>query len=236
MISNNWRQIFMRAQKSCIIIVMFVLLMLLSINAMAINDDTGDLYHYIYSDNKWSWEAYSGEKDQIDITDISYSMEGSQVTLTMTCADTIAVNDKIALTMYLQSDDDSSYLVMYVSSSDMGTVLGQGDYQGFYELLENPVTGNIFTATFEVSNPDADYEVWGFSAEYLDIGDQGGEAWWDYAPDSNAPWYIPGDNNNNNNNNDGTTTNEKDDGTPGFEAIILLAAVAVALILIKRRR
>jgi PGF-CTERM protein len=83
-------------------------------------------------------------------------------------------------------------------------------------------------------------KLWGWAVEYTSLQDQTTAEWWgDWAPNSDQPSFIPtsGNNTGNNtqggNNTDGTSSGKK---TPGFEVLPVLAAVAIAAILLRRRR
>jgi len=110
----------------------------------------------------------------------------------------------------------SSYTAYYAD--------GESYYIGDGEVnqLVNSVSGNTFTATFEIDNPGATYTVYGHIIEYKEVGDDLGEMWQDYAPNTYAPWYTSGDG--------------KGGGTPGFEIIAVIAALAIALIILRRKK
>ena len=102
--------------------------------------------------------------------------------------------------MHLRSDENSFYQALY--SDGNGITTGVGDFAGFYTILDNPISGNMFTATFNVSDPNLEYTAWGWTGEFSDFSNQGGEGWLDYAPGTFAPWYTGG-NGGNGGNDDG---------------------------------
>lgn len=217
----------MKLWKSSMLIVGgIVALILMSVNVVAVNDDTGDIWHQTWSEseNKMVWGAFTDNKDNIDITDVSYTISGTQATVTMTTVGAMSagMGDDVVYTMHLKYGASSYYMIVY--TNNQGSVMGWGDYAGFTEPLDNPISGNTFTATFEVSDPNANYQVIGFNVEYNEPGNDQGEAWWDYAPGSAAPWYTDGDVNGGNNG-----------GTPGFETLATIAALGVALIILRRK-
>ena len=262
----------MKLWRNGILIVILAVLVLSNISVSAESDPTGDIWHQTWSENKWTWGTYGGSKPNIDITDISYSIATSEATLTMTVAGSIVDNISIGYFMHLRTSEESYYQVYY--RDGIGLFWGFGDYSGIYEVIESPPIsgdGKSLTYTFNVSDPDLDYEAWGYASEYDEFGVEDGEIWSDYAPGSFAPWYTgeeeitcyrcnpqtgelesdifegdecptgwqasppdcedetSGENGNDNGGGDG-------DGTPGFEALALIAAVAIALIILRRRK
>ena len=216
----------MKLWKSSMLIVGVVVLLLSTLTVSAESDDAGDVWHWRVSETAWSWE-HSGGKPNIDITSVSYTITGSEATLTMTVAGTIEDSEEIIYYMHLVGDDETTYYQAFYVNGE-GMVMGYGGYSGFFEQLENPVSGNTFTATFEIDNPDATYSVWAYSGEYAEVGDESGEAWWDYAPNTYSPWYTGGDGNGGDNGGGG--------GTPGFETLAVIAALGAAFIILRRRK
>ena len=202
------------------LIVGVVVLLLSTLTVSAESDSTGDVWHYYaLSETNWGWEAHTGSKPNIDITSVSDTITGSEATLTMTVAGTIEDSDKIMYYIMMTSDE-SYYTAYYVDGESY--CIGTGGYP--IELL-NPVSGNTFTATFEIDNPGATYTVHGYTIEYKEVGEELGEMWQDYAPDTYSPWYTGGDGNGGNGG-----------GTPGFETLAVIAAIGVALIILRRRK
>jgi len=241
----------MRIWKRIMLLIGIYILLFSTINAIAEEDPTGDIYHQTATETGLTWDLYSGEKQHIDITDISYSISGSQATLTMTLADDIVSSEFVYYYMHLRSSENSFYQALY--SDENGIITGVGDFTGFYNIIDNPISGNIFTATFEVSDPNLEYKAWGWTGEFSDFSNQGGEGWLDYAPGTFAPWYSAGGgdgdgnggtgdgNDDDTNGDDGTGTNGDDgtdttDGTPGFETLTIIAALGIAFILLRRKK
>jgi len=209
-------------KRSILLFVGIAVLLLSTLTVSAESDSTGDVWHWKFSETGYSWE-HSGGKPNIDITSVSHTITDSEATLTMTVAGTIQDSEKIIYYMHLVGDDETTYYqAFYINGGGAYLLIGAG-YQG--GELENPVSGNTFTATFEIDDPDATYSVWAYSAEYAETGDESGEAWWDYAPNTYSPWYTGGDGN-------GGTGG----GTPGFETLAVIAAIGVALIILRRRK
>ncbi|MEF8848185.1 MAG: Heimdall-CTERM domain-containing surface protein [Candidatus Thermoplasmatota archaeon] len=250
--SNIRRNILLVGTVVCILVT--------SGTAVAITetDNTDDVWHYQETDSGWSWEKYTGDKPNLDITEVSQSFDGSKVTLTLKVDGEIENSKDITYILYLEGDN-SDYGAYYTNNE--GYVGGKGEASGFYNMLDNPVSGNTFSATFEVDNPDESYNVYGYTQEY--IGSE--EHWGDYAPNEYAPWYSEDDDTTDDDTTDGgedntpdnatdgdsadnaTDDGETDDtsngedssgnGTPGFELVLVfLAAILISVFLMKRRK
>jgi len=218
-------------KKYLILVGAVVFFMLLSMNVYAVSDSESDVWHQKWTQTGYSWEAYSGSKPNIDITDISYTIDGSNATLTMTTAGDMTTDDEnVVYTMHLESTESTYYWVYY--SNGQGTVVGMGELAGYMTQLDNPISGNKFTASFEISDTSIDYTAIGFNTEHSDVNDQSAESWWDYAPNSEAPYYSADDGDKKGDEN----TGDGNSGTPGFEVIAILAAMAIVTIFYYRRK
>jgi PGF-CTERM protein len=235
----------MKIWKNSMILIGIAALLCATMTAAGVSDPTGDIYHQTWTGTSYSWEVYSGSKPNIDITDISYTINGNEITLTMTVAGSIENSQNIVYYMYLRASEDSAYMVSYVGGT--GMFFGTGDFAGTMEILTTPpisADGKALEYTFTVADPNLDYEAWGYAAEYLNIGDTQGEAWLDYAPGTFAPWYTAGDGDGDSDGDgdgdgDGDTTSEdgkSSGGSPGFEILIALTAIGVALLVLSKRK
>ena len=105
------------------------------------------------------------------------------------------------------------------------------------------ISGHTLNAVFNVLGDTSTVDLWGWAAEYTNYLSQTTNEWWgDWAPNSKIP-FTPGTggntgNNTGGNNTGGNNTNGNNTGTktPGFEVIPVIAAVAIAAILLRRRR
>ncbi|MFO8078371.1 MAG: hypothetical protein R6U21_07015 [Thermoplasmatota archaeon] len=206
----------------------------------AITDETGDVWYYQETDGGWSWDEYSKDKPNLDITEVSHSIEGTEVTLILKVNGVIENSEDITYWIYLEGDD-SDYGAQY--SNNVGWVGGEGAASGFYHMLDDPISDDTFTATFEIDNPDESFNVYGFTHESSGSEEQ----WGDYAPNEYAPWYsgnedtddtddgtADGDNESTDNTSNGEDTSGN--GTPGFELVLLFLSIVVASIFIIKRR
>lgn len=232
----------MKIWKSSLIIIGIFVLFISTANVLAEEDSNGDIYHQIPTATGLSYEPYSGEKPYIDITDISYSINGSQATLTMTLADDIMSSAFVKYYMHLRTDEAPLYTATY--SDGYGSYTGPSNPYG--SIIENPVNGNMFTATFDVTDPNLDYIAWAYAGEFTDEANDQVEGWRDYAPDSFAPWYADGDGDDEGDGDgdgddegdgDGDGDDGTDDGgTPGFEILAVVTALGVVFILLRRKK
>lgn len=213
-------------------------------SASAITDGTGDIYHWSASESSWSWGAYSGEKPNIDITEVDYSVSGSDITATIKVDGEIQSSETIFYYVYLVSDT-GEYFAYYYNGIAMwsGTdgYLGEGGIISQYSA-----TGDTLTLTFSPTNPSETFTIYGYAQELSSAADMATSEWWaDYAPATYAPWYTAEEDTSGDGTQDTTTGDDLGSGdsgsssttnTPGFEIITLLAAIAVALIFLRKRK
>ena len=237
----------MKTLRKYILSIAVVLALFGAVNVVsAESDPSDDLWHWQVSGTSGSWEAYSGAKDHIDITEIDYSIVGSEATLTMTLADDIQDSETIFYYMHLVTGDDY-YNAWYANG--MGIVTGVGaNLTGYYNMLTAPMSGNTFTATFTVNDPDASYEVRGYAQELSVIGDEASEWWGDWAPNTyfyDYSGYIPEEEEEEEqeeepeeeqNGEEKSGDDSEDNGSPGFEVIVFIAAITIALLFMRRKK
>ena len=187
-----------------------------------------------------------GTREKVDITDISYSISGSDITVSLTVKDGIDTsNQNIIYWVYLQAvglTELDYYFLSY--SQGQGIISSAGNFAGYLDL--NPdfnisSDGKTLSYTFTGVDPTNSFEPWGFAIEYLDFGGgEGGEAWVDYAPAIYAPWYDSGEEEEEEeeqeNNEENAGENGEDNGSPGFELLVFVAAIVVALLFIRRKK
>jgi len=213
------------------------------ITCSATSDSTGDVWHYKQSGTEWTWEKFTGEKPNIDITDISYTTSGEQTIVTLTVAGSIVDSQNVIYYIYLVSDSASSYAYY---SNGVESVLNADPIS--YETNTGSKAGsNSWSVTFNITASGNSYSIYGYSLEYTDISQTTNvEHWGDWAPDTYFPAYDlyygggtgdAGDEGTGGNETGGDTTgDETSGGTPGFELIFAIFAIAIALIFIKRKR
>jgi hypothetical protein len=251
-------------QKYLPIAVILLMLIGTCASVTATTDETNDIWHQILDENEplgIKWLAYNGTKEDIDITDLSYTTTDTQVIFTMTVAGTIQDSNTIQYGIFVTLSDPNPY------NPYADSVVWNAHYTNGFETITDADTSNggnttgdagtnTWTVAFDVDNPDNVTEFYGFAAEYASITDlTSGEYWIDYAPDTAHPSYdsLPSseDNNDTNETNDNNDTTNETSGetnnttnntsgtstdTPGFELIMALGAIATALIIIRKRK
>lgn len=208
--------------------------------ATTITDPTGDVWHWAQTGTIWEWSGNVANKPNIDITSLGGTVTADKLTLTMTVAGSIESSGKIIYVMFYNCTN-TSYSIFWTNGS--GTGIGRGSIinisnpAGGNELADSVIaSGKTITAIFTVIGNTTVQKVRGWAYEYTAVKNQTAEWWGDWAPNSEQPSYIPWTGNNTGNNTqDGNNTNGGKK-TPGFEVLPVLAAVAIAAILLKRRR
>jgi len=248
-------------KKSILIFGAAIFLIFAASSASAITDGTGDVYHWNLSDASWSWGQYSGDKPNIDITDVDYSVSGSDVTITMTVAGTIQTSETIFYYAYLMSDT-GQYFAYYMNGvaiwSGIEGYIGEGGM-----ITTFSATGSTLSLTFTPTDPSETFSIYGYAQEFSSVLDMTTSDWWaDYAPAIYAPWYVAdgGDITDDDDTGDddiggedtggddtggddtggddtgGDDASDDNGGLPGFETIAVIAAIGIALIIFRRRK
>jgi uncharacterized protein YxeA len=239
-------------KKILILVISLVFISTLGSSAFAesVTDSTGDVYHWKNTGTTWGWDTNIDDKPNIDITDISYSIIGEQIVVTMTVAGAITDSEVISYWGYLNTSD-STYMFSWNNGEAFG--FGTNIEPGSYEMDYDPeitASGNTISATFDVIGTfQTDIEVWGWAAEYTTYGDTAAEWWADWAPEEYS-WYEGNDSEDTSEDDSeddsgedtsSTETGETDNGdkntngTPGFEIFALLTALIAIVFIIKRR-
>ena len=208
-----------------------------TVAAETITDLTGDVWHWTYTGTAGSWAGNVGGKPNIDITQLSATVNGNDLTLSLTVAGTIQYSAKEWYWAYYNTTD-TTYSMWWYNGTGVGIASKQGG--GVPEFVQNlTVSGNTISAVFKVLGDTSKVELWGWAAEYTTIGaTQTTNEWWgDWAPNSKIPFSTtPTGNNTGENNGNNTDGNNSGTKTPGFEVLPLIAAVAIAAVLLRRRR
>ena len=105
------------------------------------------------------------------------------------------------------------------------------------------INGDTFTGTIEIDETGTMSSIVGIAYEYLVdyttvIDPTTYDFYLDYVPGTLAPWYTGDDDTGDDDTgDDDTETDDGDDnGTPGFELLTIVAAMAIALIILRRRK
>ena len=86
-----------------------LLLLTLPVTATSISDSTGDVYHWSQTGTAWSWRANIGDKPNVDITEVSYSINGEKLTLKLEVIGTIQSTEQYWYNAYFNSTDTIYY-------------------------------------------------------------------------------------------------------------------------------
>jgi len=238
--------IFMNIRKTSIIVIGAVVFLAIGSTASAEvdTDDQNDVWH-------WSpphWVAQAVSQPNIDIKEISAEVTDTQLTLTLTLWPGGEFNrsDKDAAVYWVYyNTSDAMYYMSYsdtVNSGSQGVAFGMntagvGGYipsVGEVQVTDTSLhctlnlTGNVTVAT--------DFYAFSWLVEdYQQMDYYAGEGWYDWAGDIDAPGEIEdGTNGDGTNGGDDDGTGQK--GTPGFELAVLLAAIILAGLVIRRRK
>jgi len=215
----------MKLRTSSILFLAGFILILSSIPVNAESDPSGDVYYFNGVDAPVLWELY-GERDYVDVTDSSFSISGSDITVSLTVKDSITNQQNIKYYLVIKTDATSHYTFTYTNEEGIAT--GNGALSGYVDT--NPdytisVDGKTISYTYSDVDTSLDYTIKSYAVEFLTYGNLGGEAWYDYVPDSEASYYS-GENGNKN--------SSPQTGTPGFEALTVIAALFIGFIILKR--
>jgi hypothetical protein len=207
--------------------------------ATSISDGTGDIWHWAQTGTSWSWQGNVGNKPNIDITEVSYTVNEDKITLSLKVSGTIQTSDKVGYYLWYNSTD-SQYTLIYSNGTGVAYGINGGDFMNSSYAQNVTVLGNTLSAVLNVVGDTSKVELWGYAVEYTTTAmDQYSEWWGDWAPnekftyDTGTGGSSTGDANSTTPNNNGSAPKSN---TPGFEIILLTAAIAITLILIRKRR
>ena len=99
------------------------------------------------------------------------------------------------------------------------------------------VSGDTVSVVLDVLGDTSKVELWGYAVEYTTtVGAETNEWWGDWAPNEKFPHYGETGGTDDTDDTDDPDGSDSKTGTPGFELVVVLAAVAVALIILRKRR
>jgi len=230
-----------------ILAILSIVMSCISVNAVTIADDTGDVWYKSLS-NGWLWTSKNNtDHANIDIMSIDYILNESFLTIEMTLKERIDESKNVGYELYYGNFNGRPYYLaryLTLTYSGLGRYYYIGDQVEDKGFLSNPISddGMVFSVTFEIDNIDSSFEIWGQAYEN---SDDNTEQWVDFVPLKFEPELgdddndtVDGDDGNNTNGNetvDNTTGNNGVEGTPGFEIIILISAI-VFIIFKKQKR
>lgn len=266
----------MRLMKRSMLFLILAVLVISALPASAVTiiDDTNDVLYY-----SWYQVDTVANKPNIDITSVSYTIIDSEITLTMTVKGIIEDSDLISYVIYFGTVDEygdifmipcrSCYQVVYANEYSYYVYGGLDNLSmepGDFGELTDPVSGNTFTATFEITHFDPEFEVFGKVIEMdpdpMHTIDNISFFWMDVT--TNLLSLLPSvydedisdeDESDVDDEDENTTDDDEDiipengDGTdgdgngdtgggttPGFEILVFIVALAIAFIILKRKK
>jgi PGF-CTERM protein len=222
----------MKLRKSSMCLVGFAVLVLscFTASASSITDGTNDIWHWTQTGTTWSWVGNVGNKPNIDITEVSYSVNDNKITISLQVSGDIQTSDKVVYWVFYNSTD-TQYWLSY--TNDSGNGFGM---KGMNFTSEQNVTisDGKLSVVLDALGDTSKVDLWGYAWEYTTtLGSQTGEWWGDWAPNEKFTHDTgtPGDSET-----PGNDSSPPEKKTPGFEVVAVIAAVAIALILIRRRQ
>jgi len=154
----------------------------------SIDDNSNDIWQNKYVDDEWTYVSYEeDDRNYLDITDISHTLNGDKITLTMTFNEAVKSDIYVMYYMYIETEG-KTYMAHYTNG--VGSWSKTRDYETLDSgWLTSAISDNTFTASFTLDNPDYYYTIYGKAFELSGSGEMSQMEWWgDYAPDSYAPW------------------------------------------------
>jgi hypothetical protein len=204
--------------------------------ATSTTDGTGDVWHWANTGTTWSWVGNVGNKQNIDITEVSYTVNQDKITLSLKVSGAIQTSDKVVYWVYYNSTD-TQYFLSYTNGSGYGWGMkGMGNITSEENVT---ISGGTLSVVLNVLGDTSKVELWGYAAEYTTIGSETAEWWGDWAPNEKFTQDTGTDGTDDTDGTDGNSDNNGSDSqtkTPGFEVVLVIAAVAIALIVLRKRR
>ncbi len=224
-------------KKGILIFGAVIILILTSSTSLAETekDGTDDVFHWRVSDGNWGWEFNIADKDNIDITEVSYEVNGDQLTLTLKVDGIIEDSELIAYYAYYTSAD-ATYWIMYTNGSAVGYC--NEDYTITASAVVTKTAEDTITGVFSLYGTDTSkVDLYATAWQYTEANSQLTEYWVDWNPNAHSNIDTSGNNGiSPGPGNQTSKTSNDDKGIPGFETIAVIAAIGIALILLRRKK
>jgi len=192
-------------------------------------DPAGDVWHWWMTETSWGWDYDIKDKSDIDIREMTFEIVGDQAIFTFKVEGNIVTNEKVNYYGTYDSDD-VTYYFNYLNGT--GMCYADGPSGMSFSQANYSISGSTLTATFtSVGEGSSNVQISGYAHYYSDtVLAEGGEYWMDATEDTGGDGDGDGDGDGGNGGPSGSS------GTPGFEAVAVLAAVGIALIILRRRK
>ena len=215
-------------KKKYYVFVVIIILILISTTSLAetLTDGINAVYHKRMSDGAGGY-VYTNDKYNIDITEVSYKVNDNKLTLTIKVDGVIEDSGFIVYYLFYMSKD-ASYLMMYSNGS--GVVYCDNDYN----ISNSAVVTKTFDDTIKgvcslFRTYTSKVDLYGTAYQYTQSDDPTtAELWVDWNPDAHSDIVLD--------TNSGDNNKDSGKGTPGFDAIIVFAAIGVVLILLRKNK
>jgi hypothetical protein len=214
-----------------------ILSMGIIVSAATIQDSVDDVAHWSAGAGGYGWTSVSvGNRPNIDITELRQNVVGDTMVFELT-VDGIIQDTSLNYYWATFNTSDSYYWFSWSNGQGGGIATNLVEFRMDAEP-EISASGDTITAVFDIVGDDLSAsEFWGYAWEYTTYGNIATAEWWgDWAPEEFTPYDeddilnpvdqdtddsdISDQQTDNNNQKPPTQTD-----TPGFEIIILLAAV-----------
>ena len=228
----------MKIYRSYILLIGLAVILLSSVlvSAETQTDPSGDVYHWKLTGTAWGWIPSTDPRPNIDITELTYTSDGNQITISLKVAGTIQSSENIIYWATVNTSDAFYWLMM---NNQNGTGMAMNTENAMqFELANATVSGDTLSCTFNlVGNDYNSTEYWGYAYEYEAFEDITKDWWGDWIPGDYSPFWGENGDDGGDGDGDGTTDNGDDSGgSPGFEAIAIIAAIGLAFIILRRRK
>jgi hypothetical protein len=186
-------------------------------------DPTGDVLHWGITGpgTPQYWSENVSDKPNIDITEIHVTVSRGSLILSLTVAGTIQYSSSVEYSAWYNSTDAE-----YSWSWSNGTLAGNscthnGTIVGRVQNLT--VSGNKISVLFDEIGNSTTKDMFGYTSEYLIQPYQMGFDHWEDMAGENYKFTNT------------TRTHGSSDQTPGFDAVLVIGAISLTYIMLKRR-
>jgi hypothetical protein len=233
------RKLSMNLWKYGIVFVVLCILICTSFSASAVSfsDPIGDVHYGNASDNYGKID----NRPNVDITQLSVTVKGNRITLSITVAGGIQISDDVMYTAYINSTDTRYTMLLNNNDYIMGASVNRSS--GVYEYANDSVTvsGDTLSVVFNLHSSASMETIYGLTQE-RERTQSGltGDLWFDNAKFAYTTNSTDSDvnttNNTDGNNTNGDTGTLPGEKTPGFEILPVIVAITITVILLRRRR